>query len=88
MKADIDESANSDAEETFIVSDGIPVIDLGPAVRGERGGIESAAAAFASAFSDVGFAYVVNHGVEKHVVEDVMSRWEDLWDVLSFLKCT
>ena len=54
--------------EVPAVSNGIPIIDLGPMVRGEEGGLASVSTSFASAFLDMGFAYIVNHGIEQEII--------------------
>jgi isopenicillin N synthase-like dioxygenase len=50
------------------VTRAIPVIDVGPAFRGERGALEAAAAAVREASERVGFFYVAGHGVDPAVV--------------------
>jgi isopenicillin N synthase-like dioxygenase len=47
----------------------IPVIDVGPAFRGERGGREAVAAQMRRASEQVGFFYIAGHGVPADVVE-------------------
>ena len=47
----------------------IPVIDVGPAFRGEPGGMDAVAAQVRRASEDVGFFYVAGHGVPEEVVE-------------------
>ena len=41
----------------------IPVIDLGPWLAGERGALERAAEQLRIALTEIGFYYIVNHGV-------------------------
>jgi isopenicillin N synthase-like dioxygenase len=57
--------AVKDPEE---VARAIPVIDVGPAFRGEPGGLERVAAEVGRASERVGFFYVAGHGVDPAVV--------------------
>jgi isopenicillin N synthase-like dioxygenase len=47
----------------------IPVIDFGPAFRGETGGLETAASALRQACEKVGFFYMAGHGVAQAVID-------------------
>ena len=47
----------------------IPVIDFGPAFRGEPGGLERVAAQVRPASREVGFFYLAGHGVPEELVE-------------------
>src|SRR4051812_20551431 len=47
----------------------IPVIDFGPAFRGERSGLESVAAKVRQACEEVGFFYMAGHGVPQAVID-------------------
>src|SRR5262245_45628195 len=47
----------------------IPVIDFGPAFRGEAGGLESVARQVRRASQDVGFFYLAGHGVPEATVD-------------------
>src|SRR5262245_46657672 len=47
----------------------IPVIDFGPAFRGEPGGLGSVARQVRQASQDVGFFYLAGHGVPAAVVD-------------------
>ena len=47
----------------------IPVIDLGPLRAGAPGALEATARQWRHAFEDVGFAFVVNHGVSQSLVD-------------------
>ena len=47
----------------------IPVIDVGPAFRGDPGGREAVAARIRRASEEVGFFYIAGHGVSAAVVE-------------------
>jgi isopenicillin N synthase-like dioxygenase len=55
------------------VARAIPVIDVGPAFRGEPGGLEAAAAAVRDASERVGFFYLAGHGVDPAVVADAFT---------------
>src|SRR5262245_36412664 len=48
----------------------IPVIDFGPAFRGEPGGLDAVAAEVRRASEDVGFFYLAGHGVPQAVVDE------------------
>ncbi len=47
----------------------IPVIDFGPAFRGEPGGLDAAAAQVRHACEHVGFFYLAGHGVPQAVID-------------------
>jgi len=47
----------------------IPVIDFGPAFRGEDGGLDAAAAKVRHACEQVGFFYMAGHGVPQTVID-------------------
>jgi isopenicillin N synthase-like dioxygenase len=51
----------------------IPVIDLGPYLAGAPGARETAAAALRHAFEEVGFYFIVNHGVPQSLVDDAFA---------------
>jgi isopenicillin N synthase-like dioxygenase len=57
--------AVKDPEE---VARAIPVIDVGPAFRGEPGGLESVAKQVGRASERVGFFYVAGHGIDPAVI--------------------
>jgi len=52
-----------DAPET------IPVLDLAPLIRGEPGAVEALGAELRDAFENVGFYFVVNHGVPQPLID-------------------
>src|SRR5262245_8284344 len=47
----------------------IPVIDFGPALRNEPGGLEAAAAKVRQACERIGFFYMAGHGVPQSVID-------------------
>ena len=47
----------------------IPVIDFGPAFRGDPGGLEAVAAQVRRASEQVGFFYLAGHGVPQEIVD-------------------
>jgi isopenicillin N synthase-like dioxygenase len=49
----------------------IPVIDLGPWLAGEPGAIDRTAAELKRALTEIGFYYIVNHGVPEQQIRDV-----------------
>ena len=52
-------------------SDTIPVIDLGPYLAGEPGALRSAALQLRHALTDIGFYYIVNHGIPRGQIADI-----------------
>ena len=52
----------------------IPVIDLGPYLAGEPGAHERLAGELRRALSEIGFYYIVNHGVPRTLVDDVFRQ--------------
>src|SRR5262249_45697233 len=48
----------------------IPVIDVGPALRGEPGGLEAAARQVGHASETVGFFYLAGHQVPQVYIDD------------------
>ena len=52
----------------------IPVIDLGPYLAGVTGAREAAAAALRHAYEEVGFYFIVNHGVPQALVDAVFAE--------------
>jgi isopenicillin N synthase-like dioxygenase len=51
----------------------IPVIDFGPAFRGEPGGLEAVAAQVREASERIGFFYLAGHGVDPAVVDSAFA---------------
>jgi isopenicillin N synthase-like dioxygenase len=51
------------------VTRAIPVIDFGPAFRGEPGGLEAVARQVRRASEEIGFFYLAGHGVPDAVVD-------------------
>ena len=51
----------------------IPVIDFGPAFRGEPGGLEAVAADVRRASEEVGFFYLKNHGVADEILDEAFA---------------
>ena len=51
----------------------IPIIDIGPLLRREKCGYKNSVNAFFSAYSELGFAVIVNHGIPPLVIRDVFS---------------
>jgi isopenicillin N synthase-like dioxygenase len=51
----------------------IPVIDFGPAFRGEPGALEAAAVEVRHACEHVGFFYMAGHGVPQSVIDDAFA---------------
>jgi isopenicillin N synthase-like dioxygenase len=56
----------------------IPVIDFGPAFRGEPGGLESVAAEVRRANEQVGFFYLAGHGVPQTIIDDAFAASREL----------
>jgi isopenicillin N synthase-like dioxygenase len=59
----------------------IPVLDLAPLLRGDPGATQVLGAALRDAFENVGFYFVVNHGVPKSLIDatfDAARRFHDM----------
>ena len=52
----------------------IPVIDLGPYLAGEPGAMALAAAELRFALTEIGFYFIVNHGVPEALIRDVFRQ--------------
>lgn len=52
----------------------IPLIDIAPLVEGDAVGLRAVAAEIGRACRDVGFFYIVNHGVEPALLEDAFAQ--------------
>ena len=52
-------------------SDTIPVIDLGPYLAGEPGALQEAARQLRHALTEIGFYYIVNHGIQRRQIADI-----------------
>ena len=51
--------------------DTIPIIDLGPYLAGEPGALQEAARQLRHALTEIGFYYIVNHGIPRGQIRDV-----------------
>lgn len=49
----------------------LPVVDLGPLMRGEPGAVENIATTWREVCETLGFLCVVNHGVDKALIDDM-----------------
>ncbi|MBM3645602.1 MAG: isopenicillin N synthase family oxygenase [Alphaproteobacteria bacterium] len=54
--------------------DTIPIIDLGPYLAGERGAMDRAAAELRHAQTEIGFYFIVNHGVPRQQIAAVFAE--------------
>jgi isopenicillin N synthase-like dioxygenase len=54
----------------------VPVIDMGPYLRGEPGALERTAEALGEASETIGFYFVGNHGVPQSLIERVFAETE------------
>jgi isopenicillin N synthase-like dioxygenase len=52
----------------------IPVIDLGPYLAGEGGALEQAAKELRFALTEIGFYFIVNHGVPQALIRDAFTQ--------------
>jgi isopenicillin N synthase-like dioxygenase len=64
-----------DAPET------IPVLDLAPLMRGEVGAIEALGADLRHAFEEVGFYFIVNHGIAQPMIDAAFQAARRLHDL-------
>jgi isopenicillin N synthase-like dioxygenase len=55
-------------------TDTIPVIDLGPCLAGEPGALEHCARELRVALTEVGFYFIVNHGVSPALIRDAFRQ--------------
>jgi isopenicillin N synthase-like dioxygenase len=55
-------------------SDTIPVIDLGPYLAGAPGALDRTAAELRFALTEIGFYFIVNHGVPAELVREVFAQ--------------
>ena len=54
----------------------VPVIDLGPYLRGEPGALQKTAAALGEACETLGFYFVGGHGVDQGLIDRVFNETE------------
>jgi isopenicillin N synthase-like dioxygenase len=52
-------------------ADTIPIIDLGPYLAGEPGALQEAARQLRHALTEIGFYYIVNHGIPRGRINDI-----------------
>ena len=52
----------------------IPVIDLGPYLKGEPGALDRAATELRHALTEIGFYFIVNHGVPREQIASVFDQ--------------
>jgi isopenicillin N synthase-like dioxygenase len=52
----------------------IPIIDLGPYLAGEPGAMERAAGALRHALTEIGFYFIVNHGVPEPLIREAFRQ--------------
>jgi isopenicillin N synthase-like dioxygenase len=52
----------------------IPVIDLGPCFAGEPGALDRAARELRHALTEIGFYFIVNHGIPRALVQDAFRQ--------------
>lgn len=57
--------------------DQIPIIDLAPLQDGSMAGLSQVAQAIDSAYSQVGFAYLINHGVDQSLIDQLFAASAD-----------
>jgi len=50
-------------------ADTIPIIDLGPTLAGEPGALQEAARQLRHALTEIGFYYIVNHGIPRALID-------------------
>ena len=55
-------------------ADAIPIIDLGPCLAGEPGAIERASRELHAALTEIGFYFVVNHGVPPDLIRKTFDQ--------------
>ena len=55
-------------------SETIPIIDLGPYLAGEAGALDRTAKELRFALTEIGFYFIVNHGVPRQQINDVFAE--------------
>ena len=55
-------------------SETIPVVDLGPYLAGEPGAMERVARELRFALTEIGFYFIVNHGVPETLIRDAFHQ--------------
>ena len=55
-------------------ADAIPIIDVGPCLAGEHGAIERASRELRAALTEIGFYFVVNHGVPPALIRNTFHQ--------------
>ncbi|HQS18073.1 2-oxoglutarate and iron-dependent oxygenase domain-containing protein [Reyranella sp.] len=55
-------------------ADAIPIIDVGPCLAGEPGAIERASRELRAALTEIGFYFVVNHGVPPDLIRNTFDQ--------------
>src|SRR5258707_9822727 len=58
----------------------IPVIDLGPFLAGEAGALDRTARELRFALTEIGFYFIVNHGVPREKIRNVFQQVKRLHD--------
>ena len=56
------------------VVDTIPIIDLGPYLAGKPGALQEAARQLRHALAEIGFYFIVNHGVPRALIREAFAR--------------
>lgn len=79
----MDVSGGPDARTANTDCRAIPVVDLGPLIRGEKDAIEKIAAPWRDACENLGFLCVINHGIDTKLIEDMEVQSRRFHDDLS-----
>ncbi|MFZ9812078.1 MAG: 2-oxoglutarate and iron-dependent oxygenase domain-containing protein, partial [Burkholderiaceae bacterium] len=61
----------------------IPVIDIGPLLRGEPGAVSRIASDWRHTCETLGFLCIVNHGIDKSLIDDMERQSRRFHDGLS-----
>ena len=83
VSTSITSATDSDARLSNTDHREIPVVDLGPLIRGEHGAAEKIAPAWKHACENLGFLCIVNHGVNAKLIEDMERQSRRFHDDLS-----
>ncbi len=66
----------------------IPIIDIGPYLAGRSGAIDDVAARIQHACENIGFFFIVNHGVDSQIVDSAFSAMAELFNLPEAEKAT
>ena len=69
----------SDGQVSHAISGDVPIIDVGPLLAGQPGALAKVAEQFRIACTEIGFLYVVNHGISEALIESSFTAARELF---------